>query len=99
VSIVAAHPEESTMARTRRSLAQARARRSTPHFAFGGNGDGDATWLEWGGSELRLHDDGGGVIESIALPDAHTALGRLEFARGELDTLAEEIAEEGGHWT
>ena len=86
------------MARTRRSLALARARRSAPPSAFGGGGDGDATWLEWGGSELRLRDDGGGVIDSIALPDVHAALGRLEFGRGELDTLAEETAEEGGFW-
>jgi hypothetical protein len=38
------------------------------------------------------------VIDSIALPDVHAALGRLEFGRGELDTLAEEAGEEGGFW-
>ena len=87
------------MARTRRSLARARAAAPRRFSGIDGAGGGDATWLEWGGAELRLHDDGGGVIDSIALPDAHAALGRLEFARGELDTLAEEIAEEGGLWT
>ena len=86
------------MARTRRSLALARARRSTPPVAFG-DGEHEATWLEWGGSELRLRDDGGGVIDSIALPDAQTVLARLEFGRGELDTLADETADEEGLWT
>ncbi len=83
------------MDRIRRSAALARARRNTALSAVGG-GDHEATWLEWGGSELRLRDDGGGVIGSISLPDTHAALGRLEFGRGELDTLADETADEGG---
>lgn len=85
------------MDRTRATTARtraARARRTARHL--GSTGGADAAWVELGGRELRLRTDDGGWLASIALPDPHVALGRLEFAAGDLADLEAGPGDEDG---
>jgi hypothetical protein len=74
------------MARTRISTAARRRGSSRLRMAMRPQawfGEVETGWIDLGGSELRLHGDGG-VIWSFVLPDPQTALGRLEFGATDL---------------
>lgn len=57
-------------------------------------GDGDTMrWVEWGNTELRVHEDGGSAW-SIALPDAALAPRGAELHERDLGLLEDSEAEE-----
>ena len=85
------------MDRPRLTSARLRARREDRYPPAPAPGEGDASWLEWGGTEIRLHGGTGGVVWSRALPDPALGLGRLEFAARELEGLERDDEEDAPH--
>lgn len=72
-------------------------RRSAPSRATLPGGT-DATWIELGTDALRLRSDDGGLLGSLAWPDAQAGPGALELAARDLEALDRDDADEGGPW-